>query len=181
MDTPFFLLPIFFAVGSLWYFWKQVHCRSVNIILENIPGPTASSFLTGSLEPFFNRFAMEYPKDLHINHGPVIKLRNFLNRPMVLVGDPKALHTILIKEEHIFEEPDWFIKGNLLVFGEGLVSTLGEQHRKQRKILNPVFSVKHMRSMLPMFYSIIHKVARTQILLHERAIIIVALITIHTV
>ncbi|KAF5316331.1 hypothetical protein D9619_006493 [Psilocybe cf. subviscida] len=39
----------------------------------------------------------------------------------------------------------------------GLTSTLGEQHRKQRKMLNPVFSVAHMRNMVPIFYNISHK------------------------
>jgi cytochrome P450 len=34
----------------------------------------------------------------------------------------------------------------------------GEQHRKQRKMLNPVFSMKHMRDLLPVFYPIAHRV-----------------------
>lgn len=59
-------------------------------------------------------------------------------------------------------------RGNKLMFGEGLISTLGkllvflypclrhtysrytgEQHRKQRKMLNPVFSLANMRDLLP--------------------------------
>lgn len=36
---------------------------------------------------------------------------------------------------------------------------LGETHRKQRKMLNPVFSVNHMRAMTPLFYAVAHKVA----------------------
>lgn len=58
---------------------------------------------------------------------------------------------------------------NRLIFGEGLISTLGKftvfytgttvyvsltphlgkQHRKQRKMLNPVFSLANMRLLLP--------------------------------
>ncbi|KAH0590055.1 hypothetical protein H2248_000230 [Termitomyces sp. 'cryptogamus'] len=33
------------------------------------------------------------------------------------------------------------------MFGQGLLSTQGEQHKKQRKMLNPVFSIAHMRNM----------------------------------
>jgi len=33
------------------------------------------------------------------------------------------------------------------MFGPGLLGTLGDQHRKQRRILNPVFSSAHMRGM----------------------------------
>lgn len=38
-----------------------------------------------------------------------------------------------------------------LLFGKGLLSTIGEQHRKQRKMLNPVFSIAHMRSMSELY------------------------------
>lgn len=65
------------------------------------------------------------------------------------VSDPRALHHIVVKEQDVYEEPDMFIIGNRLIFGEGLISTLGEQHRKQRKMLNPVFSMGNMRDLLP--------------------------------
>lgn len=35
---------------------------------------------------------------------------------------------------------------------------IGDQHRKQRKILNPVFHISHMRQMLPIFYQVTYKV-----------------------
>lgn len=35
---------------------------------------------------------------------------------------------------------------------------LGANHRKQRKMLNPVFSVKHLRSITTIFYSVVHRV-----------------------
>lgn len=65
------------------------------------------------------------------------------------VSDPLALHYIVVKEQDVYEETDMFITGNKLIFGEGLISTLGEQHRKQRKMLNPVFSMGNMRNLLP--------------------------------
>ena len=43
----------------------------------------------------------------------------------------------------------------------GLINVaLGDQHRKQRKVLNPVFSIAHMRRMIPIFTRIGHKVPR---------------------
>ena len=35
---------------------------------------------------------------------------------------------------------------------------LGTTHRKQRKMLNPVFSIKHMKHMTPIFYDVAHSV-----------------------
>ena len=35
---------------------------------------------------------------------------------------------------------------------------LGDHHRKQRKMLNPVFSASHLRNLTPVFYEITNKV-----------------------
>ena len=35
---------------------------------------------------------------------------------------------------------------------------LGDHHRKQRKLLNPLFNVNHMRYMTPIFYRVTRKV-----------------------
>ena len=45
-----------------------------------------------------------------------------------------------------------------MIFGPGLLSTLGAPHRKQRKLLNPVFSANHMRYMTPIFYRVADRV-----------------------
>jgi len=50
-----------------------------------------------------------------------------------------------VKDQSIYEETSAFIEGNRLLFGLGLLATLGDYHRKQRKMLNPVFSINHMR------------------------------------
>ena len=34
----------------------------------------------------------------------------------------------------------------------------GEQHRRQRKMLNPVFSTNHLRGRIPLFYSVTNQV-----------------------
>ena len=45
-----------------------------------------------------------------------------------------------------------------VLLGPGLLSTVGSQHKRQRKLLNPVFSAAHLRDMTHMFYRIAHKV-----------------------
>ncbi|TFY67960.1 hypothetical protein EVJ58_g1307 [Rhodofomes roseus] len=113
-------------------------------------------------EAFYHSVATDY--------GSIVKISGFLGRPMLVVADPKALHHMLIKEEHVYQETK---QTNLVYFGPGLLSTLGKelsclivgfshectgkQHARQRKLLNPVFSVNHMRHMLPLFYDITHK------------------------
>ncbi|KAI0668338.1 cytochrome P450 [Trametes maxima] len=45
----------------------------------------------------------------------------------------------------------------MLFLGPGLLATLGNQHRRQRKMLNPLFSAKHLRDMTPLFHDIVHR------------------------
>lgn len=46
-----------------------------------------------------------------------------------------------------------------VLLGPGLLTTEGAQNRKQRKLMNPVFSVAHLRNMTHIFYGIAHKVS----------------------
>ncbi len=46
------------------------------------------------------------------------------------------------------------LSGTKLVIGPSLFATYGEPHKKQRKMLNPVFSGAHMRNLTPIFHEI---------------------------
>lgn len=39
------------------------------------------------------------------------------------------------------------------------IQSAEEQHRRQRKLLNPLFSAKHLRDMTPVFTEIIERVS----------------------
>ncbi|KAF9533504.1 cytochrome P450 [Crepidotus variabilis] len=80
-----------------------------------------------------------------------------LGENQLYVSDPLALHHIVVKDQNTYEETSAFFAQNKLLFGEGLLSTLGDQHRKQRKILTPVFSPARMREMSPIFFEVTNK------------------------
>ena len=42
----------------------------------------------------------------------------------------------------------------MLALGPGLLATNGHKHKKQRKMLNPVFSGAHMRDLTPIFHEV---------------------------
>ncbi|KAH9949896.1 cytochrome P450 [Amylocystis lapponica] len=117
--------------------------------LENIPGPPSQSF------QFFDKHGWAFHRKLGDEYGPVVKIYGFLNKPTLYVFDPKAMQSIVLKDQNSYEETRSFTSTTLLIFGPGLLGTLGEHHRKQRKLLNPVFSVGHMRYMLPIFYRVV--------------------------
>ncbi|PCH34772.1 cytochrome P450 [Wolfiporia cocos MD-104 SS10] len=140
--------------GALWLFWrvyKHVFERSP---LDNIPGPASVSFSKGNLAQFYDRQGWDFHHELGLKYGPVVKLHGPFGSKQLFVFDPAALSSIVVKDQYIYEEQEEFLASMHLMLGDGLLATLGEQHRRQRKLLNPVFSINHMRHMAPIFYRI---------------------------
>ncbi|KIP02197.1 hypothetical protein PHLGIDRAFT_122687 [Phlebiopsis gigantea 11061_1 CR5-6] len=142
------------AIALLWTLFKSYFTRSP---LDNIPGPARTSFWRGNQGDLFNRFAWEFHDGMRVKYGPVAKFYGPLGSRGLYVFDPKALNHIIVKDQMIYEEPRWFLSSNRMTFGPSLLATLGEHHRRQRKLLNPVFSINHMRHMTPIFYRVVHR------------------------
>ncbi|KAG6827437.1 hypothetical protein H0H92_011792 [Tricholoma furcatifolium] len=73
------------------------------------------------------------------------------------VSDPRALQSIIVKDQDAFEETAVFVETNKAIFGPGLVSTIGDHHKKQRKIVTPIFSVAQLRQLTPIIYDVADK------------------------
>ncbi|TFK20717.1 cytochrome P450 [Coprinopsis marcescibilis] len=104
---------------------------------------------------------IEFQGQVQQKYGTVSKLSLQLGAKGVLVSDPKALYHIFVKDQDVFEETSVFISLNKVVFGDSLLATSGNQHKRQRKMLNPVFSIKHMRDMIPTFTGVSNKARDT--------------------
>ncbi|KAG1862542.1 cytochrome P450 [Suillus subalutaceus] len=139
------------SVLALWkIFWGS--SRKYNIDLD---GPKEAHWLTGNVRTMFEG-GLDYCVKMAEHYGGAVKLQSLYGE-VVYLSDPLALYHVIAKDQHIFEEPDVFIMNNKVMFGDGLIATIGEQHRKQRKLLNPVFSTSNMRELLPTLQHIAHK------------------------
>ena len=47
---------------------------------------------------------------------------------------------------------------NELIVGPNILAAVGDDHKAQRKMLNPVFSIAHMRRMVPIFTKVVYQV-----------------------
>ncbi|KAI0642751.1 cytochrome P450 [Trametes meyenii] len=144
-------LPILWSLGLGTYIvWK--FGRSLSALhpspLSSVAGPPKDHWFTGNLLRLM-RDGLDYNLALFRRFGGIIKVYGMLGTEQLLVYDPVALQHILVKDQDSFEETDMFVETNKLLFGEGLISTLGKQHRRQRKMLNPVFSLSNLRSIFP--------------------------------
>ncbi|KAF5392163.1 hypothetical protein D9757_001398 [Collybiopsis confluens] len=125
--------------------------------ISNIPGPSPKSWLNGNLEQLFDPVAgWDFHESLMKRYGNTALVHGSFGQKILYTYDPKAMHSVLLQQnlttqspvdKPIFEESDGFIQSQLLIFGNGLLGTIGHQHRKQRKMLNPMFSLTHLREM----------------------------------
>ncbi|KAJ3488906.1 hypothetical protein NLI96_g2507 [Meripilus lineatus] len=155
MSAVALLVPAILLVIAVWLLLKDRVLRSP---IDQVPGPSSPSLLSGHLGRLFHRHeGWKLHDELATQYAAVSRIRGVLGERILYVFDPTALHSIIIKDQQYYEEASFSISMLDLIFGPGLLATLHDQHRKQRKMLNPVFSIAHMRHMTPIFYRVAHK------------------------
>ncbi|KAH7905029.1 cytochrome P450 [Hygrophoropsis aurantiaca] len=128
------------------FFWKFLTNP-----LDNIPGPQRQSFWKGELVLLVGgRCSMHsggtFNHMLGEKFGRITKFHALFGAKMLYIFDPKAMHHVLVKDQDIYGPSPDVLATNRLLFRE--------HHRQQRKMMNPVFSINHMRHMIPVFQEI---------------------------
>ncbi|KAI0669335.1 cytochrome P450 [Trametes maxima] len=122
----------------------------------NIPGPPSASFLKGNYLKLTDRLGWEnWTKYVAQTYGPVSRLGAPFGKTWLFVYDPKAMYSVAIKDQDAWEKN--LTNFHNLLLGPGLLTTEGAQHRRQRKMLTPVFSAAHLRNVTPLFYETSYK------------------------
>ncbi|KAK7691817.1 hypothetical protein QCA50_005220 [Cerrena zonata] len=156
MSLPTFIVAVA-AAGAGWLAWHVARNFIVRSPLDNIPGPESVSYFKGNLSQLFNRNGWWFLDSLGTQYNSMVRLTGLFGHRMLYVFDPTALQQVIIKESEIYDMPEWSTDTVRMTLGPGLFGVHGATHRKQRKILNPAFSIKHMRALTPVFYAITHK------------------------
>lgn len=74
------------------------------------------------------------------------------NQEFIFVRSQHALAEILVKNSYQFEKPE-FIRGFLsFLLGWALLTTEGNEHKKQRRNMLPAFSFRHIKDLYPLFW-----------------------------
>ncbi|KAI0806598.1 cytochrome P450 [Fomes fomentarius] len=120
-----------------------------------IPGPASTSFLKGNIHQLVDRHSSDWTRNFVETYGPVSKLYGPFGREWLHLADPKALHSVAVKDQDIWLKTA--ARPNNSLLGPGLLTTEGAQHRKQRKMLTPVFSIAYLRNITSLFYETSYK------------------------
>ncbi|EJU01814.1 cytochrome P450 [Dacryopinax primogenitus] len=90
-------------------------------------------------------------------YGSTFGARVVLGNYKVYTVDPRALSHIL-NHTDIYPKPEYL--QNILasmVGGRGLLLAEGEEHKRQRRIMNPSFSLGHIKEIMPIFFDTAHQ------------------------
>jgi len=134
-----------YVVVKFFYFILSTPVRQLR-------GPKNPSWLVG-VEP--SLIAAEdgvLVKEWTDQYGPTFKYASFLNKWELCTVDPRAVSHILTNN---YSYPKPYVVRQFLssILGtEGLISAEGETHKRQRKILNPSFSLPQLREVTPIFF-----------------------------
>ncbi|KAK4684235.1 hypothetical protein P7C73_g5960, partial [Tremellales sp. Uapishka_1] len=133
------------AEESRWYVQLRQH------ELTRVTGPRPTHFLWGN----FHDIQKYPPGEAHARwtatYGPTYRLRSMLGRQQLYTTDPLALSYIL-QHSDVFTKPEQIRKGMTRWLGNGVLVAEGEDHRKQRKLLQPSFSPAAIRDIVPIFF-----------------------------
>ncbi|PIL30684.1 cytochrome P450 [Ganoderma sinense ZZ0214-1] len=145
------------ALATLFLVWRLVSPYILRTTVDNIPGPQSASFFSGNMRQLFTRDNKEFITNYVDTYGPVSKLHGFFGARMIHTFDPKALHSVHVKDQDSYDRGLQTILTTRLLLGPDILAAFGPEHRRQCKLLNPAFSIVHMRGLSPIFYSVAGK------------------------
>ncbi|KZS96665.1 cytochrome P450, partial [Sistotremastrum niveocremeum HHB9708] len=120
--------------------------------LRDLPGPKPKSLIWGS----FKEINDAGPGELHAKwveeYGPTMSYKGVLNSGRFYTHDTRAVSYVLSHTD-IFRKPEQiqFVLGRIL--GKGVLFAEGEDHKHQRRMLNPAFSNQHIRELTEVFFT----------------------------
>ncbi|KAK7024333.1 hypothetical protein VNI00_016369 [Paramarasmius palmivorus] len=118
-----------------------------------LPGPTDGRSLLG----FEREFETSKPDtqdslfQWHTQYGTAYRIPGLLWSDILVVSDPRALQYILHSSGYGYRKPDDLRYFSIAAAGRGILYSEGKSHARQRKILNPAFSVTQLKEFLVFF------------------------------
>ncbi|KAF5341656.1 hypothetical protein D9611_001250 [Ephemerocybe angulata] len=151
--------------------------RTLPVFAATWFGPPSDSWAAGSLLSLLGPDAWSYHNKQIKKFGKTFKFTGMMREQALYTFDPKAMHHIFVKDQHLFPETDEFIRGMYQLLGPAMTAVGGQQakcvywaswtilmefwmsaaadHSRHRRLLTPVFSVAHLREIaVPLFGSV---------------------------
>ncbi|PKB93034.1 cytochrome P450, partial [Rhizophagus irregularis] len=117
--------------------------------LRKIPGPPPESIIFGNFKSVLTK---EEPFLKWIQkYGNIVKVNGIFNRPTIVVADTKIIQDITLNHVYDYIKPPEMWNDFVKIIGRGLVLAESEEHKRQRKMMNPAFAHNNIKEMVPTF------------------------------
>ncbi|KAJ7063948.1 cytochrome P450 [Mycena amicta] len=115
---------------------------------RNLPGPPSSNRFFGNMKELRDHDDAE--RGWIARYGRTIKVHRFLGQSALYTIDSKALHHVLTNT-NVYQKSEGSRFGLGKIVGPGILVVEGDQHRQQRKIMNPAFGAPQVRALTSIF------------------------------
>ncbi|KAK7051268.1 hypothetical protein VNI00_004768 [Paramarasmius palmivorus] len=138
-------LAILFAAPLVGYAYTAiVQARSY----AHLDGPPSKNFVLGNLQDEMNDHDSSLLTQWLNKYGRIYKVTRHFGKPEIVLNDLKAIAHVL-KNDYDYQKPDelQFIATEW----KGILIAEGDEHRKQRRVMNPAFGPAQIRELTNIF------------------------------
>nr|BED42948.1 cytochrome P450 monooxygenase [Trametes versicolor] len=118
--------------------------------LRVLPGPPAPSLVFGNLNEFGEVEGSFLPDQLFAKYGKNYVDREFFMTPRLWTLDSRAINHVLMHPTE-YGRPEEIVQNCIKNFGQGILFVQGQEHRQQRRIMNPAFGPSQVRDLTAIF------------------------------
>ncbi|KAJ7642116.1 cytochrome P450 [Roridomyces roridus] len=153
------MLPSFSAsvAGSVGAYVVFRLCKAVYEELVSphrlLPGPKSTHWLFGNIVEAFKDNLTEYIECLIAQYGETFHFHGLLGQTHLMTVDAKAVQHFLTCSD-IYQKPEPFRLNLGRGIGPGLLVVEDDEHKKQRKIMNPAFGPSQIRQLTEIFLDV---------------------------
>ncbi|KAJ7839965.1 cytochrome P450 [Mycena olivaceomarginata] len=146
------LLPsLLGGAGAYTIYWiLRVLYREYTSPWRHLPGPPSTHWFFGNLKEFTDDQNSGLQERWLQQYGRTSKIHRLFGWAGLHTVDTKAIHHFLTNT-HIYQKPEASRCGLGLVVGPGILVVEGDEHKQQRKIMNPAFGVPQVRALTEIF------------------------------
>ncbi|OJT05109.1 Cytochrome P450 72A14 [Trametes pubescens] len=150
VTSPDVLAVVFTILGyAAWRLYRLVSFVYLTP-LRILPGPPAPSLVYGNLNEFAEVEGSFFADQMFAKYGKTYVDREFFMTPRLWTLDTRALNHVFTHSVE-YSRPEENVRQRIKQFGQGILFVHGQEHRQQRRVMNPAFGPTQVRDLTEIF------------------------------
>lgn len=146
-----FILVVCASVCALFLF-VLLRPRLSYSTLRNVPGPSRGSLLFGNLDEIWqHEIGLTHRRWFEEHNSSVVRYSSLFGEQVLVLGDVAALNHVLRSNPYAWPKSSEIRTIISRLLGKGLIWAEGEDHKRMKRIMQPAFSPKALRKVVPVF------------------------------